>query len=170
MKKFSEKKRTVNFALLAVAVLGIAFGGFTAFTGHKMSKASAPALSSSTGSAGGGSSAIFGADFYTYIYDATVNAAINAGRTAEGVAAVNDNMQKVINAQYRSINNIGTALMFFGGFTVLLFGAAACTAVKINPCYRYDETTDKRYQRYISSKNKRSAKNEEQSETDEQLT
>lgn len=129
MKKFSEKKRTVNLALLAVAVLGIAFGGFTAFTGHKMSRASAPALSSSTGSAGGGSSAIFGADFYTYIYDATVNAAINTGRTAEGVAAV-----------------------------------------KINPCYRYDETTDKRYQRYISSKNKRSAKNEEQSETDEQLT
>ena len=84
MKKFSEKKRTVNLALLAVAVLGIAFGGFTAFTGHKMSKASAPALSSSTGSAGGGSSAIFGADFYTYIYDATVNAAINTGRTAEG--------------------------------------------------------------------------------------
>lgn len=46
MKKFSEKKRTVNLALLAVAVLGIAFGGFTAFTGHKMSRASAPALSS----------------------------------------------------------------------------------------------------------------------------
>ena len=151
MKRFVDRKRTVNIALLTVAILGIILGGFTVFSGNRMMTASAPSLSSSSGSDGRGSPAVFGADFYTYIYDITRTAATNAGNTATGVSTVNENLQKVVNAQYKAINNAGLMLAIFGGFMIVLFAAVACSSVKINPCYQYDESKDRKYQKRLKS-------------------
>lgn len=151
MKRFVDRKRTVNVALLTVAILGIILGGFTVFSGNKIMNVSAPALNSSSGSDGRGSPAVFGADFYTYIYDITRTAATNAGNTATGVSTVNENLQKVVNAQYKAINNAGLMLAIFGGFMIVLFAAVACSSVKINPCYQYDESKDRKYQKRLKS-------------------
>lgn len=154
MKRFIDRKRTVNIALIIVAVIGIALGGFVAFTGNSMTRIKPAKLESSFGGAGGGGMASFGADFYTYIYDAAEKASTSTSNTAYGVQTVNENLQDIADAQCELIKTIGKAVMMFGFFTVALFLCIGCTAVKINPCYVYDESRDRKYQKYIQKHSK----------------
>lgn len=149
MKRFIDRKRTVNIALIIVAVIGIALGGFVAFTGNSMTRIKPAKLESSYGGAGSGSYAAFGADFYTYIYGAVEKASTSTSNTAYGVQTVNENLQDITDAQCELIKTIGKAVMMFGFFTVALFLCIGCTAVKINPCYVYDESKDPKYQKYL---------------------
>ena len=149
MKRFIDRKHTINIALIIVAVIGIALGGFIASTGNNMTKVKPANIESSSGGAGSGRYAAFGADFYTYIYGAVEKASTSTSNTAYGVQTVNENLQDIADAQCKLIKTVGKAVMMFGFFTVALFLCIGCTAVKINPCYVYDESKDRKYQKYI---------------------
>ena len=158
MKRFIDRKHTVNIALIIVAVIGIALGGFIAFTGNNMTKVKPANLESSWGGAGSGRYAAFGGDFYTYIYDVAEKAASSTSVTANGVKTVNNNMQKIVNTQCNLIKTVGKSVMLFGLFLMVLFLAIGCMSVKVNPCYVYDESKDKKLQKHLEKMAKKEEK------------
>ena len=158
MKRFIDRKHTVNFALIIVAVIGIVLGAFIAVSGNNMTKVKPAQLEESYGGDGSARVAAFGADFYTYIYDATRKAASSAGSTAQGVQIANRNMQKIVDAQCKTVKTVGEAVKLFGLFTAALFLCIGCMSVKINPCYVYDESKDKRYQKRLEKVAEKAAK------------
>ena len=150
MKRFIDKKYTVNVGTVIASIVGILFGILTTAVGITASGISVPYMEIYSNGGGTSSIAAFGADFYTYIYSAARQITINTNNIAESVQTVNDNINRMIDYQCRLINTIGIITAVMGVVLILIFVCVLCNAKKINPCYVYDESKDKKYQKYLA--------------------
>ena len=149
MKRFIDKKYTVNVGTVIASIIGILFGILTTAVGITASYISVPYMEIYSNGGGTSSIAAFGADFYTYIYSATRQITINTNNIAESVQTVNDNINRMIDYQCRLINTIGIITAVMGVVIILIFVCILCNAIKINPCCVYDESKDKSQISYI---------------------